>query len=317
VFKVTEVVRISAPLCRDCSLNSKEKRTAFRNHFRTPQRLDNRWSNTPFPVSEPKLTTKDLYVKISNLTFCTQYIFAVGVVDPAEKPAHPARNIRTIGTLVDELSPPEHLQIDYVPDEEPCLLIRWSASCPNIATPLGYSVRPFEPPCRRHHTRPVPGDRVRGQPPSHDHHHPAPEHVGRVGANFARDLRQIVRHQSCHRRRRFPTDRDCLLQSSPFLATVQSATDVAPRWGLRDVLARTLRPLLRGRLLLRGLRLSGTGAVRQAPDLRHRQAGLPVSGQPERVHFHGGVEVRGRRFQIVPDRTGGAEFVGGEPDAQP
>ncbi|KAJ3637001.1 hypothetical protein MTP99_000499 [Tenebrio molitor] len=95
-------------------------------------------------LKEPKLTTKDLYVKISNLTFCTQYIFAVGVVDPAEKPAHPARNIRTIGTLVDELSPPEHLQIDYVPDEEPCLLIRWSASCPNIATPLGYSVTVFE-----------------------------------------------------------------------------------------------------------------------------------------------------------------------------
>ncbi|XP_044265307.1 uncharacterized protein LOC123011757 [Tribolium madens] len=91
-------------------------------------------------LKEPKLTTKDLYTEIANLTFCTQYIFAVGVVDPTSKPPHPARSLRTIGTLIDELAPPEHLQVEFIPEEDPCLLIKWSASCPNIAVPLGYLV---------------------------------------------------------------------------------------------------------------------------------------------------------------------------------
>ncbi|EFA06595.2 hypothetical protein TcasGA2_TC009509 [Tribolium castaneum] len=95
-------------------------------------------------LKEPKLTTKDLSAEVANLTFCTQYIFAVGVVDPASKRPHPARNVRTIGTLINELSPPEDLQVEFIPEKEPCLLIKWSASCPNIAEPLGYLVTVHE-----------------------------------------------------------------------------------------------------------------------------------------------------------------------------
>ncbi|RZC36556.1 hypothetical protein BDFB_013980 [Asbolus verrucosus] len=90
--------------------------------------------------AEPKLTTKELSAEVGNLTYCSQYIFAVGVVSANSKIAHPPRNIRTIGTLIDPLSPPENLQVDFLPAAHPCLLITWSASCPNIAVPVGYSV---------------------------------------------------------------------------------------------------------------------------------------------------------------------------------
>lgn len=86
------------------------------------------------------MTTRDLFAVIKNLTFCQQYVFGVGVVNLSPRKSHPGRNVRTIGTLIDELSAPENLQVEFIPDEEPCLLIKWSASCPNIAIPIGYLV---------------------------------------------------------------------------------------------------------------------------------------------------------------------------------
>ncbi|XP_056638824.1 uncharacterized protein LOC130446532 isoform X2 [Diorhabda sublineata] len=88
-------------------------------------------------LKEPKLLTTNESVLIENLDFCTQYSFAVSVGDEYKINLN---NIRSVVTYLDRKAPPQNLQVEFEPQNPPCLLIKWSASCANIGQPIGYVV---------------------------------------------------------------------------------------------------------------------------------------------------------------------------------
>lgn len=79
---------------------------------------------------------------IDDLDYCTKYNFAVSVIDEENKSGNKINpnNIRSITTFLNPELPPENLEVEYEPLDIPCLLIKWSASCPNVGQPIGYVV---------------------------------------------------------------------------------------------------------------------------------------------------------------------------------
>ncbi|XP_056638823.1 uncharacterized protein LOC130446532 isoform X1 [Diorhabda sublineata] len=92
-------------------------------------------------LKEPKLLTTNESVLIENLDFCTQYSFAVSVGDEYKINLN---NIRSVVTYLDRKAPPQNLQVEFEPQNPPCLLIKWSASCANIGQPIGYVISLFD-----------------------------------------------------------------------------------------------------------------------------------------------------------------------------
>lgn len=89
-----------------------------------------------FIISDPKNFTSELAALVDNLEYCTMYLFAVSA--GSENKINP-NNVRGIVTEINRELAPENLQVDFEPGQEPCLLIKWSASCANIGEPIGYT----------------------------------------------------------------------------------------------------------------------------------------------------------------------------------
>lgn len=90
----------------------------------------------------PRLITKNLSAIVEDLEYCTKYNFAVTVINDVNSGSVTINpnNIRSIITLIDPEARPKNLHVDYEPLEAPCLVIKWSASCPNVGHPIGYVV---------------------------------------------------------------------------------------------------------------------------------------------------------------------------------
>lgn len=93
-------------------------------------------------ILAPRLTTKNLSAVIEDLDYCTKYNFAVSAIDNNNNVGDTVNpnNVRSIITYLDPDAPPKDVQVEYEPLETPCLLIKWSASCPNVGQPIGYVV---------------------------------------------------------------------------------------------------------------------------------------------------------------------------------
>lgn len=100
---------------------------------------------TIYSISAPRLITRNSSAVIEDLEYCTKYNFAVTVLDNHSngEPAINPNTIRSIITFLDPDAPPQDLQVEYEPLETPCLLVKWSASCPNVGQPIGYVVSKF------------------------------------------------------------------------------------------------------------------------------------------------------------------------------
>lgn len=92
-------------------------------------------------LSAPRLLTRNLSAIIEDLDYCTKYNFAVTVINNNEQKEINPNTIRSIITFLDPEAPPKDLQVEYVPMGTPCLVVKWSASCPNVGQPIGYVVR--------------------------------------------------------------------------------------------------------------------------------------------------------------------------------
>ncbi|CAH1116481.1 unnamed protein product [Phaedon cochleariae] len=96
-------------------------------------------------LTAPKLLTTNESAVVEDLEFCTKYNFAVTITsnDGAVSKISP-NDLRSVVTLLDLKAAPKDLKVDFEPRELPCLLIRWSASCPNIGQPVVYIISAFE-----------------------------------------------------------------------------------------------------------------------------------------------------------------------------
>lgn len=93
------------------------------------------------------MLTSNLSAVIEDLDYCTKYNFAVSATDNENNRGNNINpnNVRSIMTFLDPEEPPKNLHVEYEPLETPCLVIKWSASCPNIGQPIAYVVSsPFD-----------------------------------------------------------------------------------------------------------------------------------------------------------------------------
>ncbi|CAH1965352.1 unnamed protein product [Acanthoscelides obtectus] len=90
-------------------------------------------------LTSPKLTTTNTSVLISDLEFCTKYKFAVSVAGDGNAHIN-QNNVRSIVTFANRTATPKDFRVGYEPREVPCMLVEWSASCPNVGQALGYVV---------------------------------------------------------------------------------------------------------------------------------------------------------------------------------
>nr|CAH7737275.1 unnamed protein product [Callosobruchus chinensis] len=96
-------------------------------------------------LTSPRLTTQNTSVVIPDLEFCTKYKFAVSVAGEGDGEAHiNQNNVRNIVTYADRMAAPQNFRVDYEPREVPCMIIEWSASCPNVGQALGYVISAFQ-----------------------------------------------------------------------------------------------------------------------------------------------------------------------------
>nr|CAI5818174.1 unnamed protein product [Callosobruchus analis] len=92
-------------------------------------------------LTSPRLTTQNTSVVIQDLEFCTKYKFAVSVAGDGDGDAHVNQNnVRSVVTYANRTAAPLNFRVDYEPREVPCMIIEWSASCPNVGQALGYVV---------------------------------------------------------------------------------------------------------------------------------------------------------------------------------
>lgn len=89
------------------------------------------------------ITTKQLTIHVDDLLPCEQYIFSVGIVGPLGI-GPISRDFKIVMTHVSPRAPPKDVIVTQDSSDASSMIVRWSASCPTLKSPIGYIVDIFD-----------------------------------------------------------------------------------------------------------------------------------------------------------------------------